>query len=719
MSFELDLTESLSRSDELSERSTSRCHEEPSTIAPSFVIRDSRAGDAEFFQTWLPQALVGTPAALLLVAVERESGVLVGAATLRVFRDRVARFTIFVVPGFRRRGCGKSLLQSVRTLASQHNVARLLSDWSNQVGASDEQTLTALAFFRACGLAVEQEIVSYRAELSAALRVLEPLYERRSLPSGIRSVPIGQVAARQVALFTVQNVGGLPEKVVAQLVGDHDRRYSPTISLAVLADDELAGVILARRETDTLIVDSKIVAPSHRGGMINLALMCLSLRQAVSEGLCQLQFESDLRIHDTIKLARRFGASEIGRRQCWGETLDESVLEATSIPISDEPAPASAPPTLTSQHTSSFAELLEQLGISIAVTTYQAGKLVLLRAENGVVNTHFRGFSKPMGLAFDGDRLAIGTSVEIWEFHNAPAVARRLEPAHKHDVCFLPRGSHTTGDIQIHEMTWAQDELWFINTRFSCLCTRDVKYSFVPRWRPPFVSAIAPEDRCHLNGFCLSPLWYDAPRRELRRGASHHTQERPTFFVTALGETDTQGGWRTNKRSGGLLMETGSNEVLLRGLSMPHSPRVFNNQLWLCESGTGTFGRVDLQAGRYEPLAALPGFTRGVDFHGRYAFIGLSQVRESAVFSGIPIAERPVSERACGVWVIDMLTGQTVAWLKFDEGVQEIFAITVLPNARWPDVINDQAKLIADSFILPDESLPAVPASLCFTEARR
>ena len=389
----------------------------------------------------------------------------------------------------------------------------------------------------------------------------------------------------------------------------------------------------------------------------------------------------------------------------------------------DSVSPVTPPPTLTSQHTQSFADLLSELGISLAVTTYQAGKLVLLRAEDGVVNTHFRGFSKPMGLAEINGRLAIGTSVEIWEFHNAPAVARRVDglgtkvegqtepstlnrqPSAKHDVCYLPRGSHTTGDIQIHEMTWVEDELWFINTRFSCLCTRDVRYSFVPRWRPPFITAIAPEDRCHLNGFCVSSL----------RPQPHS----PSFFVTALGQTDTQGGWRANKRDGGLLMETGSNEVLLRGLSMPHSPRVYADQLWVLESGTGSIGRVDLPAGRYEPIASLPGFTRGIDFHGRYAFIGLSQVRESAVFSGIPIAERPVSERSCGVWVVDIVTGQTVAWLKFDDGVQEIFAVKVLANTRFPDLINDDRKLIADSFILSDESLDSVPDDLRFVEARK
>ena len=400
-------------------------------------------------------------------------------------------------------------------------------------------------------------------------------------------------------------------------------------------------------------------------------------------------------------------------------------------PQQREPHPE-PPATLTSQHTSSFAELLSELGIALAVTTYQAGKLVFLRADDGVVNTHFRGFQKPMGLALDGDRLAIGTAYEIWEYHNARAVARRLEPTNKHDACFLPRGSHTTGDIQIHEMLWVgrgargeglgasqehssftpspeplAPDLWFINTRFSCLCTRDVRYSFVPRWRPPFISAIAPEDRCHLNGFCVSSL---APRPSARA---------PSFFATALGATDTPGGWRANKSGGGILMETGSNEVLLRGLSMPHSPRVYADQLWLLESGNGSFGRVDLQAGRYEPIASLPGFTRGIDFHGRLAFIGLSQVRESAVFSGIQIAERPVSERACGVWVVDIVTGQTVAWLKFDDGVQEIFAVTVLPNSRFPDLINDDRQLLANSFILPDESLESVPDALRFVDPRR
>jgi uncharacterized protein (TIGR03032 family) len=375
---------------------------------------------------------------------------------------------------------------------------------------------------------------------------------------------------------------------------------------------------------------------------------------------------------------------------------------------SDASPPASAPqplPPLRSVHTTSFAEILGQLGISVLVTTYQAGKLVLLRADRGVVNTHFRSFAKPMGLALQGDRLAIGTALEVWEFHNVPAVAAKLEPAGKHDACFLPRYGHATGEVLIHEMVWVQNqdqgsgvrgqvggpELWFANTRFSCLCTLDRFCSFVPRWRPPFITALAPEDRCHLNG--LGPV--DGQIR----------------YVTALGETDTAGGWRTRKKDRGILMEVPSGTILLRGLSMPHSPRWYQGKLWLLESGTGTIGIVDPSAGRYEPIALLPGFTRGLDCYANLAFIGLSQVRESAVFSGIPLTER-LSERTCGVWIVDLGTGRTVAFLKFEDAVQEIFAVQVVPHVRFPDLVNDDPKILGDSFVLPDEALSQLPDPL-------
>ena len=314
----------------------------------------------------------------------------------------------------------------------------------------------------------------------------------------------------------------------------------------------------------------------------------------------------------------------------------------------------------------------------------------MVRDEGDHLNTHFRSFPAPMGPAYDGKRLAIGTSIQIWEYRDVPAVTAKLSSPGGHDACFMPRRCHVTGNVQVHEMAWGGDDLWFVNTRFSCLCTLDPSYSFVPRWRPPFVTALEPTDRCHLNGLAMAD---NRPR-----------------YVTALGATDSSGGWRSSKARGGVLLDVPSGEVVVSGLSMPHSPRLHAGRLWVCESGAGTVGMVDIRTGRFEAVAAVPGFTRSLDFAGGLAFVGLSQVRESAVFSGIPITERlSESERTCGVCVVDLRSGNVVALLRFEDAVQEVFAVQVLPGKRYPELINDDTKLLENSFVLPDEALRDVP----------
>jgi uncharacterized protein (TIGR03032 family) len=343
---------------------------------------------------------------------------------------------------------------------------------------------------------------------------------------------------------------------------------------------------------------------------------------------------------------------------------------------------------LRSVHTSNLPELFEQLGISLIVSTYQAGKAIVVRNDNGTLNTHFRTFAKPMGIVADQNRLTIGGANTVWEYRNMPAVAKKLEREGKHDACYLPRRIHVTGDIDIHELARdINDELWVVNTRFCCLCTLDPDHSFYPRWRPRFVSALAPEDRCHLNGLAI-------------------VDGRPKY-VTALGETDTLGGWRANKARGGVLIDVESNEILLRGLSMPHSPRWHQEKLWLLESGEGSLAQVDLDGQTWHTVAQLPGFTRGIDFFGPLAFIGLSQVRESAVFSGIPLVSR-LRNRTCGVWVVNIETGQTVGFLRFEAGVQEIFAVQILRGMRFPELLEWNDERLGSSYVLPDEALADV-----------
>jgi uncharacterized protein (TIGR03032 family) len=352
-------------------------------------------------------------------------------------------------------------------------------------------------------------------------------------------------------------------------------------------------------------------------------------------------------------------------------------------------APETAPAAVEFHYTQtdSFVAVLHRLGASLLVSTYQANKLLVVRAAGGGLSTLVRTFDRPMGLAADGRRLALGTRTEVWLLRNAPDIAPRIEPAGQHDACYLPRSCHVTGDIGIHEMAWAGAELWAVNTRFSCLCTLHPDYSFVPRWRPPFITALAAEDRCHLNGLAVAE---SAPR-----------------YASALGETDTAGGWRAHKHQGGCLIHVPTGEVVSRGLSMPHSPRLHDGRLWLLESGTGQFVLVDPATGRSQTVAALPGFTRGLALCGPYAFVGLSKIRATSAMDGVPLAERR-EQLKCGVAVVDLRSGQCTALLEFQTAVEEIFDVRLLPDLQFPEVLGFQKETIHHTFIIPPEtkSLP-------------
>jgi uncharacterized protein (TIGR03032 family) len=365
----------------------------------------------------------------------------------------------------------------------------------------------------------------------------------------------------------------------------------------------------------------------------------------------------------------------------------ETSAAATQRPITE---------VLGSVHTTNFPDLLRQLKGCLVVSTYQAGKLVILRPDGASINTHFRNFNRPMGMAADGERLALGAHIEIAEFRNMPAVAKRLHQPPRHDAVYLARRGHITGAIDIHEMAWDKHgDLWFVNTLFSCLCTLDTKSSFVPRWRPACVTHYAPEDRCHLNGLAM------------RDGKAR--------YVTALGNTNTPQGWRANKRNGGLLIDVSNDRIIADGLSMPHSPRWYDDRLWVLESGRGALVAIDPKTGEKTDVARVPGFARGLDFLGPVAFIGLSQLRETNAFTDIEITEDN-TDRQSGVWAVHLKTGNTIGLLKFTGGVQEIFAVQALNGVLFPEIIHEGEHL-ATSYALPDEALrevaftPAPPAT--------
>jgi len=329
---------------------------------------------------------------------------------------------------------------------------------------------------------------------------------------------------------------------------------------------------------------------------------------------------------------------------------------------------ANAPPleVRVSRH---FLSWLSESGASLAFTTYQTNRLFLIgMKEGGRLSVFERHFDRPMGLHATPERLWMSTRWQLWQLANA------LPPGERYagfDRLYVPRRAHTTGDLDVHDIAVdAAGRVVFVNTAYSCLATLSERYSFAPLWQPPFVSRLAPEDRCHLNGLALEG-------------------GRPAY-VTAVSRSDVAAGWRERRHEGGCLLDVGSGETLLGDLSMPHSPRVHGERLWLLNSGTGELGFADRERGCFEPVAFCPGFLRGLAFLGDFAVVGLSKPRRERTFHGLALDARlreKDAEARCGLWVIDTKSGVVAHWLELEGVVEELYDVQVLPGVRRPTAL--------------------------------
>jgi uncharacterized protein (TIGR03032 family) len=331
-----------------------------------------------------------------------------------------------------------------------------------------------------------------------------------------------------------------------------------------------------------------------------------------------------------------------------------------------EPRPSVAP-AFSIDTSRQFAGWLAEQHISLAFTTYQSGKLFLLGLRpDGRLSVHERTFNRCMGLWSDGQTLLMSSLYQLWRFENA---LERGAVHQEYDRLYVPIVGYTTGDIDIHDIAATSEKSpIFVATLASCLGTTSEVASFRAIWKPPFISRIALEDRCHLNGLALK-------------------DGRPAY-VTAVAASDTADGWREHRRDGGIVLEVETGEVVAAGLSMPHSPRLHEGELYVLNSGTGEFGRIDRSSGTFETIAFCPGYLRGLAFAGRFAIVGLSRPRaDNKTFAGLMLGEelqrRKVSAR-CGLMVIDLKSGDCVHHATVGGVVEELYDVVTLPRVRRP-----------------------------------
>lgn len=364
-----------------------------------------------------------------------------------------------------------------------------------------------------------------------------------------------------------------------------------------------------------------------------------------------------------------------------------------------------------SVHTDNFPAILKGLKISLAVTSYQAQRLFFIRPTDSGIETYFKYFPRPMGVYADRDRLTLGTLTQVMEFKRNDRLleeirqgkldipeqmtkkvlekdadkmqelreqrAVELQAVKKADALYLSRATLTTGMINIHDIAWGNDGLWVVNSTFSCLATLSPGCSFIARWKPPFISSLAPEDRCHLNGMAL-------------------VKGRPKY-VTTFNRSDVKDSWAATDSCDGTLIDVESSETVLEGLAMPHSPRWHQGNVYLCDSGRGDILKYDPQTQVTSRVIRLPGFPRGMNFYGPLMFVGLSQVRPSEKRTPPPIAAE-CDQTESGIWIINLENNTPVAHLKFTGDIQQIYDIAIIPEAVHPELLTSGDSLIRHSF---------------------
>jgi uncharacterized protein (TIGR03032 family) len=349
--------------------------------------------------------------------------------------------------------------------------------------------------------------------------------------------------------------------------------------------------------------------------------------------------------------------------------LNRNITQLKTLPsFSPLPKKNTSLPPFSCTHTPDFPDILAQLDCTLVLSTYQAGKVILLSAKaDGLIQLP-RTFKKPMGLAVNEHRLAVATQEEIIVLANAPDLAATYpKQPNTYDGLFIPQATYYTGELDIHDMAYGVEGLWAVNTRFSCLCLIDDKYSFTPRWMPAFMKTLTPYDCCHLNGLAM--------------------QDGKPHYVTTLGKSYKAEGWRNQKLNGGLLIDVSSGEIIIQGLAMPHSPRLYDGALYLLNSASGELLNIDTKTGKTECINHLPGFARGMVRCGDYLFIGLSKLRHKHnTFGDLPIAKN--KQLFCGVVALHLPSGRLAGNVRYLTTCEEIYDIAILPNLHRPGILS-------------------------------
>jgi uncharacterized protein (TIGR03032 family) len=356
--------------------------------------------------------------------------------------------------------------------------------------------------------------------------------------------------------------------------------------------------------------------------------------------------------------------------------------------------PTAAPPAAAPEQTKigasrGLAAWLTRNKTSFAITSYQSGRLFLVGTmPDGTVSVHQQAFSRAMGICWDRNGLWLASRVQLWRLENI--LPEGMMAQGRFDLSLMPRQTFITGDIDVHEVgADSEGRPIFVNTSYSCLATIDPVQSFRPIWKPSFISELAREDRCHMNGLGM----VDGKAK----------------YVTAVSQTDVASGWHGRPLPKGVIIDVQADRVVTDQLSMPHSPREApDGRLYAVDSGRGFLVEVDKETGDLRDVAFCPGFLRGLALINGFALVTVSKPRYGK-FDEMPIADELTKRNMdpiCGVMVIDLAKGEIAEWLRLEGDVQELFTVDVMPGIKCPMVVGPTTEEFAETITFNPEIQP-------------
>ena len=313
--------------------------------------------------------------------------------------------------------------------------------------------------------------------------------------------------------------------------------------------------------------------------------------------------------------------------------------------------------TFNSVHTSAFPELLAAVGSSLLVSTYQSGRVIVgARRRNGL-NTHFRPFQVPMGMAARPGELAVGTKAQVQRFQNQPALSARLEPPGVHDACFVPRSSprHRRHPHPRH----------------------GVRRRRALGGQHPLLVPVHLHRRLQLRAALAAAVRHRARRRgplpPQRPGGGRRAS--PATSPPSAPPTPTS-GWRDGQDDRGRAARRPVGRGRRAAASACRTRRAGTTAGSGCSSrATAPSASSTSSSGRFEEVAGCPGSPAAWPSPGPTPSSASPRCAR-ALFEGIPLKAEGV-ERSCGVWVIDLRTGTIAAFLRFEGIVQELFEVLV------------------------------------------